>query len=792
MALQEHAWRVLELPKVLERLSQLADSSAGRELVLGLRPASQTREVRTRLQATAEAQRLLSLRPGFALSGARDVRSPVELAAKGGLLEPSTLLDIMALLETARSTVTIVQRHAEELAALRRLIAGVRPQPELERSLRGAISPRGEVLETASPLLSSLRRQVREEHDRLMGRLRQLLQRSHDEGWVQEPIITQRNDRYVLPVKAEFRSHLRGIVHDVSATGATLFVEPLETVELGNAWKEAQLEERREVERILRRLSTEVGACASELVAIVEGLAQLDLALAKARLASEQQASLPTVVARGAVDGARPSLRLIEARHPLLTVPPVPISFTVGGVDGAPGDEVLVLLVSGPNTGGKTVALKTAGLLTLMAQCGLAIPAGEGSRVPVFDGVYADIGDEQSIEQSLSTFSSHLRNIVAALRVATDRSLLLLDELAAGTDPTEGSALARALLLHVLDRRITVVATTHHGELKALAHVTPGMQNASVEFDPETLAPTYHLIQGLPGASNALSIAAQLGMPRSILQRARSLVSPEQRQVEAILADLQEQRRRAHELGQQLEAQRAETDRLQSALQSSMAQLEEERGRLIEAARQRALSLVQEVEADLARLARRWARPQFSETERQQALKALAGVRERIARVWGPPPSAPEFPIGEWVNIPTLGLQGQIASPPDAEGRLTVQAGALRVAVAAGELEAAQSPAGARRARPAVEARPAPPAALELDLRGRRADEAEAMLDAFLNDAFLSDLHSVRVIHGYGTGALRDAVRDLLRRHPLVTTFHAAEARHGGAGVTVAELKTED
>jgi DNA mismatch repair protein MutS2 len=296
-----------------------------------------------------------------------------------------------------------------------------------------------------------------------------------------EPIITQRNDRYVLPVKPEFRSQLRGIVHDVSSTGATLFVEPLETVELGNAWKEAQLEERREVERILRRLSAEVGANATEILAAIGALAQIDLALAKARLAAEQRANIPLVAAREAPDGSRPPLKLIDARHPLLTVPPVPISLTVGGpIGGQPNKEIDILLISGPNTGGKTVGLKTSGLLTLMAQCGLAIPAAEGSQVPVFDGVYADIGDEQSIEQSLSTFSSHLHNIISALGVATDRSLVLLDELAAGTDPTEGSALARALLLDLLSRHATVIATTHHSELKGLAHVTPRMQNANV------------------------------------------------------------------------------------------------------------------------------------------------------------------------------------------------------------------------------------------------------------------------------------------------------------------------
>lgn len=783
--LRQRSIETLEFPRVLERLAALTSFSLGRERALALRPSARLRDVRWRLRTTAEARFLLAQR-ALNLGGVVDVREAAHRAAKGASLDPGTLLDIAATLETARTVRNTLDRFAERVPTLHRLSERLHPLPELVALIRRSISMRGEVMDSASPLLGPLRRELRAAHDRLLKRLNTLLALGQEEGWLQDAIITQRRERYVLPVKAEFRSYVPGIVHDVSHSGATLFIEPLETVELGNAWVEAQMAERREVERVLQHLGHEVGAAAPQVIETVEALADLDLALAKARLAEAQDAVIPEVVPRGEYPGPRPSLLLRDARHPLLPVRPVPITLEVGG-------DFTVLLISGPNTGGKTVALKTAGLLVLMAQAGLAIPAAEGSRVPLFDGVFADIGDEQSIVQSLSTFSSHLGNIVAALREATERSLVLLDELAAGTDPIEGSALARALLLHLKERGATVIATTHHGELKALVQATPGMQNASVEFDPETLAPTYRLVQGLPGPSNAFIIAERLGLPAPILEQARALLSPSDQAVGALLASLAEEQRRAQELRQALERQREEVQRLQDELHARLQQLADEEARLLEAARQQALERVAEVERELERLLHKWAVPPRTEAQREAAMRQLEALRQQIARRFGtrPPIPQPALRQGARVRVPALHSEGRVLEPPDEQGRLIVQVGTLRLNLSAQEVEPLSQPSpkrGQHAVSPQQPSAVAPAGAAELDVRGLRADEVSQEIERALNDAFLARQPQLRIIHGLGTGALRQAVRSHLRSHPLVRSFSPGGPHQGGEGVTLVEI----
>ncbi|MGQ9573105.1 MAG: endonuclease MutS2, partial [Dehalococcoidia bacterium] len=506
----------LEFDKVLARLAQHTSFSAGRALALALRPSSDYAEVVHRQRITAEARRLLEMQPNLTLGGAHDVRPQAQKAALAGVLEPSDLLDIQATLSLAISLRNTVQRLGMHLPLLTDLAERLADLSPLVAEIARCINPRSEVTDAASPILADLRREVRLAHDRLTARLQHILASPTGRQVAQGPIVTLRDGRYVIPVKAEQRGHLPGIVHDVSSSGATVFLEPLATVELGNAWRELQLEEQREVERILRALSAQVGHAAAEIETTVETLAEFDLALAKAKLGEALGAKELPYLSEDQpwLAHSRGELRLINARHPLLKGEVVPISIWVG-------DSYSIVLITGPNTGGKTVALKTVGLLTLMAQAGLPIPADLGTRIPVFASVHADIGDEQSIEQSLSTFSSHVGNIIRILSEAKRNSLVLLDELGAGTDPSEGTALAQAILQHLLDIGATTIATTHHGQLKVFAHVTPGIVNASVEFDLETLAPTYRLSIGLPGQSNALAIAERLGMPADILERAR-------------------------------------------------------------------------------------------------------------------------------------------------------------------------------------------------------------------------------------------------------------------------------
>jgi DNA mismatch repair protein MutS2 len=787
---------VLEFDQVLERLAGLTSFSAGREAAVALRPAATRAEAALRHARVAEARRLKRLRPNTGVGSAHDVRPLAEKARLSGVLEPRELLDLHDTLLAARSLRGNLTRLAPQfplLAELAKRLADLTPVVvEIDRT----ITPRGEVADSASAALSALRREERTLHNRLQTRLHEILNSALASGVAQEPLITERNGRYVIPVKADVRGQLRGITHDVSSSGATLWVEPLAVVELGNGLREVQLEIEREVERVLRALSNRVGAVADQVVASVEGLAELDLVFASVRLGEALRAEdlPPDGTEQGWLLDAPAELRLVNARHPLLTGDVVPTTLYVGGAFS-------VLLITGPNTGGKTVALKTAGLLSLMALSGLPVPASEGSQVPVFAEIYADIGDEQSIAQSLSTFSSHMRNVIAILDAAGPQSLVLLDELGAGTDPEEGAALARAIVDKLLHLRATVIATTHHGELKVYAHETPGVTNASVEFNTETLAPTYRLAVGLPGRSNAIAIAARLGMPPDVLEQARAVAGPQREQVDDLLSALQQERDAIAAARRDEQARAAEADAIRRRLQDELDRIEETREEALVQARVEAESELAEARAALREARRRSAArvpepaPEIAEAEReitaaagaiQAARKRRPAPRRRLAAPSIPPE---EVRAGDKVTVRGLPQQGEALGVPDERGELEVQLGTLRLRIRVDQIERIERSAP-RVAAPVAATLPprGPSPGLEIEVRGRRAEEAISEVEEYLDNAYRAGLPFVRIIHGKGTGALRRVVRETLSQNPLVSSFETAEPHAGGEGVTVARL----
>ena len=794
--MDEHALRVLEFDKVLARLARLAAFSGGRDLALALTPSPDRGVVLERQHRLAEAVRLRSFRPALNLNSAVDVRPALEKAGLGGSLDPQELLAVAATQRVAQQARGALSRVAPSLPRLGHLGAGLFDKPAVVDEISKAIDQRCEVLDSASPALAIIRRDIKIAHDRLHSRLQEFLASSAGRTAAQESIVTLRDGRYVVPIKADFRGEVRGIVHDVSASGATVFIEPLAVVELANKWRELQIEETREVERVLRRLSAIVGASATELASNVEALAELDLLLASTRLAEElSPGGLPCLPeddpASDPGDWLGPpsaDLELVEARHPLIAGA-VPISLALG-------DDTRVLLVTGPNTGGKTVALKTAGLLCLMAQAGLPVAAAPGTKLPVLTDVLADIGDEQSIEQSLSTFSGHLRNVIALLERAGPGTLVLLDELAAGTDPAEGAALARALLQHLLERGALTIATTHHGELKLFAHSTPGIANAAVEFDSVTLVPTYRLRMGVPGRSNALAIAARLGLPASILQAAQESIAPDDQAIDSLLAELYTEREAATQARQAQESARRRTEQARAQVEERLAGIDEERAKRLDDA---ALALETEVEAArdaLARAQRLAGRRETPAASGQEIVQAREAVQEaadtarrlrrrsrRRRRVGlGPEHIQP----GAEVWVQGIPMAAEALSVPDRRGELDVSFGGLRARVGIGQIvRVANAPV---RLPERVRLPQAPVALEEIEVRGQTLDEALPLVERFLDDGFRAGVPRLRVIHGKGTGKMRNAVREMLTRSPLVKSFGYAEPRDGGEGATVSEM----
>ncbi|MBN1690518.1 MAG: endonuclease MutS2 [Dehalococcoidia bacterium] len=781
---------MLEFPRVRERLASYTSFPAGRELALSLQPVSDADWVRLLLRQSAEARRLISIRPDFHIAEAYDVREDVMRAQKGASLEPAVLLKVLKTAAACRMALNGLSKMARELPSLWNMAQEITTLPDLEGEISRCLSPVGDILDSASPHLADLRWHIRDTRHQLQEKLSSILKSKRGQEMLQEQIITERNGRYVLPVKVESKRELKGIVHDVSNTGATVFIEPLETIDGGNELRQLEVQERQEIERILATLSAQVGAAAEDIITGTGALARLDVALAKAFYAEKIRGIEPEI--GGEVGNGR-LLKLVNARHPLLKGEAVPLSLEMG-------KDYAVLIISGPNAGGKTVALKTIGLLVLMTQAGLPLPCADGTVLPVYDEVFADIGDEQSIEQTLSTFSAHISNIARVVKNSTPDSLVLLDELGISTDPGEGAALAQATLMHLGGKGTNVVVTTHYSELKAFAHLTEGVRNASMDFDPVTLAPSYHLSVGMPGGSNALNIAARFGLPEEIIDQARSIMSKGSQEVEAMLVDLAAERQRLEGVQLFLEKEKNRVLELSGRLESELARIKETERQMVremqdnlnreiaglyrsirdvenELKKQRSRERVQRARQEMERLS-------------SEAEKRGQELGQRLAEISGDEDSLEIVSVGDMVRLRDMQTTAEVLAVNTDQGTLEARVGDIKLTLRLDNVDkVVSSGEGDGAERTVIRPKTTRPASLELDLRGHRADIVEAELDAYLNDAFMSHLPEVRIIHGYGTGAVRDAVREALSSHSLVKSFRAGGQGEGGDGVTIAALQ---
>jgi DNA mismatch repair protein MutS2 len=780
---------LLEFPLVRARLAEATQFPPSRRLAESLEPSADPVIVARGLQETDEARALLRERPGVGIGGAHDIGPAVGRAARGGRLDAAQFVAIAETLEAASRLGDALAGERRPL--LRDLGRAIQPLPALRSVLERTFDPAGELLDSASPRLGGLRRAVRIAYERLRARLDTLVHSSELGAVLQEPIITLRNGRYVVPVRAEARGRVKGIVHDASGSGQTVFVEPLIAVELGNVWREAQLAEQVEIERILDELSALVGANGPALGATVDALARFDLWSAKARLAGEMDATRAETT-----DSPRIVLR--SARHPGLSGRVVPIDVELGG-------EFTALVVTGPNTGGKTVTLRTIGLLCLMHQAGLHVPAEAGSSLPVLRDVFADIGDEQSVAQSLSTFSGHLRSITRIVGAAGPDTLVLLDELGAGTDPTEGSALAQALLDHFIRSGALVAATTHYAELKVYAHATPQARNASVEFDLETLSPTYRVSIGLPGTSHAFQIAERLGLPTAIVDDARSRLSEGQVAFEETLASIRRHEGEAIDALARARAAEARASEARRQADEERRRARAERDDAVKAARLETERIVSSLRDEVRAARKRLEREALTtsgldrlERTADEHLAQLPATEETVPEV--EPPADVAWRVGMRARSRTRGWDGRIAALDRGGRRATLEVGGIRVTVETDDLVpagAAPEPAHPSRRTDAESSSASIPrlrldrartVASSLDLRGARVEEAIEMLGRYLDDAAVAGLERTTIVHGLGTGALRDAVRSSVAASPLVRTWRPGARGEGGDGATIVEL----
>ncbi|RIK42226.1 MAG: endonuclease MutS2 [Chloroflexi bacterium] len=805
--------RVLEYQKILDQVAAACAFSGGMELAYALLPSDDLHTVQEWLAQTAEAYRLLDQKTDISFGGVHDVRPQLDRAERGAMLLAQELLEVRNTLLRARTLQTTLTKLEHSFPRLAEIAANIEPCSHVIAEIGRCINDRGEVVDGASDTLARVRQELRVAQDRLLSTLDRLIHSAEIRPYLQDALVTQRQGRYVIPVRAEYKGNIDGIVHDQSASGATLFIEPLKVVQQNNAVRELELQEEREVRRILTELTELVADEATYVRRNLQILSELDFTLAKAKVAYMQDASAPEIVPfqpgkeplAPAGDGEGEGIfhpgsviDLRRARHPLLD------PATVVPVDVYLDEETYIIVITGPNTGGKTVTLKTVGLLALMAQSGLMLPVEPGSRLSVFEGIYADIGDEQSIEQNLSTFSSHMTHIIEILEEADPHSLVLLDELGAGTDPDEGSALAMALLDNLRDRGITTFATTHYSDLKLYAHNTPGVRNASVEFDVETLSPTYELSIGLPGRSNALVIARRLGLNPVIVERAEGIVRPDALEADALLDDIKRARQEAQQATQRAKERERQAQALEADLRYQLASLEEARRTVIAEARARMQQELDDVRGEIEQTRRQLARAtQFSGGGSHESF--LAEAEREIARRQRDteevdtnvvmPGAASErltgaIEVGDRVWVPTLQASGEVLALNERAGDADVQIGNFRLKLPLKRLELRQKAAkdvppprievqaGAMHDSPGI----------EFDMRGERVEEGLEKLERYLDNAYLARLPWVRIIHGKGTGALRDSVRDLLRRHPVVGEFRPGDHGEGGDGVTIAKL----
>jgi DNA mismatch repair protein MutS2 len=782
--LNDKTFRVLEFKKILTRLSSYASSELGKKLALALKPSTNQEEIKNWQAQTTEAKDLWQNSQRVPLGGISDISQALSRAGIGSILTPEELLLVGETLRACRLMNKFFTGEREEtFPVLSSLATKLQVFPQVEEEIEKAIEPEGVVGDNASPKLSSLRKQIRTLQNRSKDKLESIIHGSNANKYLQETLVTLRNGRYVIPVKQEYKTIYPGIIHDQSASGATLFIEPMAVVEINNQLRQVEAEEEKEVARILALLSALVGEVATPARANLKILAQLDLAFAKARYSIEIRGTEPIINDQGYI-------RLIAARHPLLEGKVVPIDLELGR-------DFYTMVITGPNTGGKTVSLKTAGLLNLMGQSGLHLPTRSGSEIGIFTGIYCDIGDEQSIEQNLSTFSSHMTNIISILEAAQDdKSLVLLDELGAGTDPAEGATLATALLEELHGRKVRTIATTHYGDLKLFAYNTPGVQNASVEFDPVTLRPTYRLLMGLPGRSNALAIASRLGLDQSIIENARKMLAPGEKRVEDLIGEIMKERNLLEQERRDASSLRIRLQTEEQELNTELTRLKTERDTLLKKAREEARNMVKETRREMENLLKRLR--EASPTEQNKlANAAREGLEVRLVE------------LEEITEAPSIEYQGELAvdmrvlvASLKQEGLILdlnqdsalVQVGPLRVWVEQDQLSPVASPKEKQREEAGTKYAnlgrdKAQRISPELDLRGLTVEEALHITDKYLDEALLVGLPWVRLIHGKGTGALRSAINDFVKKHPGVRNYRWGEFGEGGMGVTVVELE---
>lgn len=780
----EKVLKTLEYDKIRAMAAERTQCCTGRELAEAMEPVFTNGEAASQMALTAEAEKLLIRTGRSPVEGFPDMRGCLKRIHAALYLSPGELLGVARCLKAIRLCKEALE-SAEDCPLLGNLAQWLQAHRSIEEEIGRCIAGEEEISDGASPALLRIRRSMRIANDRVRERLGNMIRSATFQKYLQEPLVTIRNGRFVLPVKQEYRQNVPGLIHDQSGSGATLFIEPTAVVELGNEYKKLLGEEEEEIQRILSELTA---LCAPYSQDILEGLGilgRVDLAFAKARLGREMDAVQPEMDQQG-------FLRIIKGRHPLIP------KEQVVPIDVWLGDEFTTLIITGPNTGGKTVTLKTVGLFALMAQSGLFIPAQTGSRLPVFQAVYGDIGDEQSIEQSLSTFSSHMTNIVEILKQADAGSLVLLDELGAGTDPVEGAALAMSILEELHSRGCRTVATTHYSEIKAFALTRSGMENASMEFDVDRLCPTYRLFIGIPGKSNAFEISKRLGMEEGLIEKAREYLKGEDVKFEDVISGAEAQRRRAEEERRQAAAERDATAKLREEMEKQRARLEGEREGLRAKAREDSRRLVNETREEMEKLvAAIRAIPGLDQRAADRVIQrsrdalrkreaALAEPLEKKAQDSGAAPK--QVRPGETVRILSLDQKATVLSPADAKGDVQVQAGIMKLTVKLKDLRLIQDTAPSKGVGK-VQLDAQRQAGLELDVRGKLVDEAILEVDRYIDNCLMSGLDQVSIIHGKGTGALRAGIQDYLKRDKRVKSYRMGAYGEGDAGVTVVTLK---
>ena len=791
--MNEKALKTLEYYKIIELLEGFATSRMGKEMCRRLTPSDDLAEIEVMQQETADALSRVYQKGSLSFGGVKDIRGSLKRLEIGGTLGTGELLDIAGLLENAGRAKAYSRRDTEDENgdSLDGMFEILEPLTPLSTEIRRCILSPEEIADDASPGLRQVRRSMRGINETIHSQLASYISGSA-RTYLQDGVITMRNGRYCIPVKSEYKGQVPGMIHDQSSTGSTVFVEPMAVVKLNNDLRELEAKEQAEIEIVLSNLSQTAAESLEMIQDDLKILAQLDFIFARALLAKSQNATEPKFNTQGIID-------LKKARHPLIE------KHQVVPIDIRLGETFDLLVVTGPNTGGKTVSLKTVGLLTLMGQSGLHIPAFDNSRLSVFREVYADIGDEQSIEQSLSTFSSHMTNVVRFLEKADRDSLVLFDELGAGTDPTEGAALAIAILSHLHSQGVRAMATTHYSELKVYALSTQGVENASCEFDVETLRPTYRLLIGVPGKSNAFAISSKLGLPDYIIEKAKEQISQEDESFEDVLTSLEESRKTIESEQEEIEKYKEEVKNLKARLEAKEDRLDQQKEKILRNANEEAHRILREAKEyanQTMKIFNKAGKETLSakelEAQREKLRKRVNDTGKKIALKTPEKKKSSLTPkdisLGDSVRVLSLNVKGTISSKPDAKGMVYVQMGILRSKVALSDLELIDEPvitgpslqktgAGKIRMNKSASVR------TEINLLGKTVDEAVAELDKYLDDAYLAHLSSVRVVHGKGTGALRKGVHNYLKRLKYVDNFHLAEFGEGDAGVTIVEFK---